>query len=185
MIFIFENGKVDLIPEAKSLPEIKNLKAIDKTKGKVYFYMWITYLYYVYRQNGLYENLFTLSRKRQVCVDQLKKTGEFYKDIENVFSKRLKNSRLLLVFLFGLLHGLGFASVLVETTGKYDIDLTLAEVKNAVDGISSFPVDAEKPIVFKRRSSTQAAMLGLSGDVDLITLKKLADVIEIDIYNLL
>lgn len=83
MIFIFENGKVDLIPEAKSLPEIKNLKAIDKTKGKVYFYMWITYLYYVYRQNGLYENLFTLSRKRQVCVDQLKKSGEFYKDIEN------------------------------------------------------------------------------------------------------
>ena len=76
-----------------------------------------------------------------------------------------------------------FASVLVETTGKYDIDLTLAEVKNAVDGISSFPVDAEKPIVFKRRSSTQAAMLGLSGDVDLITLKKLADAIEIDIYN--
>lgn len=50
-----------------------------------------------------------------------------------------------------------FASIQVETTGKYDIDLTLAEVKNAVDGISSFPVDAEKPIVFKRRSSTQAA----------------------------
>lgn len=76
-----------------------------------------------------------------------------------------------------------FASVQVETTGKYDIDLTLAEVKNAVDGISSFPVDAEKPIVFKRRSSTQAAMLGLSGDVDLITLKKMADAVEIDLYN--
>jgi multidrug efflux pump subunit AcrB len=76
-----------------------------------------------------------------------------------------------------------FASIVVETTGKYDIDLTLAEVKNAVDGISSFPVDAEKPIVFKRRSSTQAAFLGLSGDVDLITLKKIADAIEMDIYN--
>ncbi|RLD37455.1 MAG: AcrB/AcrD/AcrF family protein [Bacteroidetes bacterium] len=76
-----------------------------------------------------------------------------------------------------------FASIHVETTGKYDIDLTLAEVKNAVDGISSFPVDAEKPIVFKRRSSTQAAFLGLSGDVDLMTLKKIADAIEIDFYN--
>ncbi|MBN1651960.1 MAG: efflux RND transporter permease subunit [Bacteroidales bacterium] len=76
-----------------------------------------------------------------------------------------------------------FASIQVETTGKYDIDLTLAEVKNAVDGISSFPVDAEKPIVFKRRSSTQAAFLGLSGDVDMITLKKLADDIEMDFYN--
>lgn len=76
-----------------------------------------------------------------------------------------------------------FASIVVETTGKYDIDVTLAEVKNAVDGISSFPVDAEKPIVFKRRSSTQAVFLGLSGDVDLLTLKKLADAIEMDLYG--
>ncbi|MDA3907111.1 MAG: efflux RND transporter permease subunit [Bacteroidales bacterium] len=76
-----------------------------------------------------------------------------------------------------------FASIRVETTGKYDIDLTLAEVKNAVDGISAFPIDAEKPIVFKQRSSTMAAFLGLSGDVDLITLNKLADVIEMDFYN--
>lgn len=76
-----------------------------------------------------------------------------------------------------------FARVQVETTGKYDIDLTLAEVKNAVDGISSFPIDAEKPIVFKQRSSTQAAFIGLSGDVDLITLKKFADAIELDFYN--
>jgi len=37
-----------------------------------------------------------------------------YIGIENVVSKRLKNSRLLLVFLFGLLHGLGFASVLAD-----------------------------------------------------------------------
>lgn len=35
-----------------------------------------------------------------------------YIGIENIFSKQLKNSRLLLVFLFGLLHGLGFAAVL-------------------------------------------------------------------------
>jgi multidrug efflux pump subunit AcrB len=76
-----------------------------------------------------------------------------------------------------------FASIIVETTGKYDIDITLAEVKNAVDGISSFPVDAEKPIVFKKRSSTQAAFLGLSGQVDLLTLKKMADKIETDFYN--
>ncbi len=35
-----------------------------------------------------------------------------YVGIENVFSKKLHNSRLVLVFVFGLLHGLGFASVL-------------------------------------------------------------------------
>ena len=37
-----------------------------------------------------------------------------YIGIENIFAKRLNNSRLLLVFLFGLLHGLGFASVLAD-----------------------------------------------------------------------
>ena len=35
-----------------------------------------------------------------------------YIGIENIFSKKLKRSRLLIVFLFGLLHGLGFAEIL-------------------------------------------------------------------------
>ena len=73
-----------------------------------------------------------------------------------------------------------YSSVSIETTGEYDLDETLMEVKNAVDGISSFPVDAEKPVVFKRRTRTQAAYLGISGDVDLMTLKKYAQQIEED-----
>jgi len=37
-----------------------------------------------------------------------------YVGIENIFSRRLHKSRLFLVFGFGLLHGMGFASVLKE-----------------------------------------------------------------------
>ncbi len=37
-----------------------------------------------------------------------------YIGVENIFSKQLKMSRLLLVFVFGLIHGLGFASVLAD-----------------------------------------------------------------------
>ncbi len=37
-----------------------------------------------------------------------------YVGIENIFAKKLHRSRLLLVFGFGLLHGLGFASVLSD-----------------------------------------------------------------------
>ena len=37
-----------------------------------------------------------------------------YIGIENIFAHKLKTSRLALVFAFGLLHGLGFASVLAE-----------------------------------------------------------------------
>lgn len=71
-----------------------------------------------------------------------------------------------------------FANVRITTTGKYDLDDTLMEVKNQVDGISSFPVDAERPIVYKQRAMTWAGFLGLSGDVDLLTLKKYATRIE-------
>ncbi|MCP5103837.1 MAG: efflux RND transporter permease subunit, partial [bacterium] len=70
------------------------------------------------------------------------------------------------------------ARVQVTTTGEYDLDDTLMEVKNQVDGISSFPVDAERPVVFKQRAITWAGFLGLSGDVDLLTLKKYATKIE-------
>lgn len=37
-----------------------------------------------------------------------------YIGIENIFAKNLHNSRLVLVFIFGLLHGLGFASMLSD-----------------------------------------------------------------------
>ncbi|HPE55481.1 MAG TPA: efflux RND transporter permease subunit [Bacteroidales bacterium] len=76
-----------------------------------------------------------------------------------------------------------FTSVKVEVTGEYDIDETLMEVKNAVDGITSFPVDAEKPIVNKQRSTTFAVFMGLSGDADMLTLKQYANEIEFDLYN--
>jgi len=37
-----------------------------------------------------------------------------YIGIENIFAHKLKSSRLALVFAFGLLHGMGFASVLAD-----------------------------------------------------------------------
>jgi HupE / UreJ protein len=37
-----------------------------------------------------------------------------YVALENIFSPRLKASRIGIVFLFGLIHGMGFASVLTE-----------------------------------------------------------------------
>lgn len=75
------------------------------------------------------------------------------------------------------------SQVMIETTGKYDIDETLMEVKNAVDGISSFPSAAERPIVFKQRSTSRAMFLSLSGTDDLFTLKEYAYRIEDDFLN--
>lgn len=47
-----------------------------------------------------------------------------YIGFENIFAKSLHKSRLLLVFLFGLLHGMGFASVLMEFGMPQDAFLT-------------------------------------------------------------
>ena len=79
------------------------------------------------------------------------------------------------------------SSVLIETTGEYPINEVLQEVKNAVDGISSLPSAAERPIVSKRRSRAGALRLELvpvdGRDMDLMTLKNHAQRIEEDFYN--
>ena len=48
-----------------------------------------------------------------------------YIGIENIFHKSLHKSRLVLVFIFGLLHGLGFAGVLADF-GMPDEDFAIA-----------------------------------------------------------
>lgn len=73
------------------------------------------------------------------------------------------------------------ASISILTLDNYDIDEIYTEVKNAVDGISSFPAGAEKPIIFKQRQRSTAQWLGLTGDVSLKTLKEYAESIEDDL----
>jgi multidrug efflux pump subunit AcrB len=73
-----------------------------------------------------------------------------------------------------------FTTVRIETTGEYDINETLAEVKNAVDGISSLPSAAERPIVAKQRSRSMAMYLSVYGNTNLKNLKDYAYQIEDD-----
>jgi len=70
--------------------------------------------------------------------------------------------------------------VTIEIIPGYDIDEALIEVKNAVDGISSFPSAAERPLVFKSRTTSPAMRLLVTGDVDLLTLKGYGQRIEED-----
>lgn len=73
------------------------------------------------------------------------------------------------------------ASISILTLDNYDIDEIYTEVKNAVDGISSFPAGAEKPIIFKQRQRSTAQWIGLTGDVSLKTLKYYAESVEDDL----
>jgi len=79
------------------------------------------------------------------------------------------------------------ARVTIETSGEYPIDEILMEVKNAVDGISSLPTAAERPIVAKRRSRAGALRMSLlasdSSRVNLMTLKEYAQRVEEDFLS--
>ncbi len=73
------------------------------------------------------------------------------------------------------------ANITVVTLESYDIDEVYTEVKNAVDGISSFPVSAEKPIIYKQRQNSTAQWLALTGDVELNVLDQYAKDIKDDL----
>ena len=74
------------------------------------------------------------------------------------------------------------AIVTVEALKGFDINVFLAEVKNAVDRVATFPGDMEPPIISKREVQRQTISFSLSGDkMSLKTLKDFARNIETDI----
>jgi len=74
------------------------------------------------------------------------------------------------------------ATVTVEIEEGADIDIVLANVKNAVDRVPSFPVDMEPPVISKQENINRAIEFTLSAEgVPLRTLKNVARKVEDDI----
>ena len=65
----------------------------------------------------------------------------------------------------------GGCRVEAELINGYPVDRALSEIKNAVDSISTFPVDTEKPIVSHVQVRRNALQIALFGDVGERTLK--------------
>lgn len=77
------------------------------------------------------------------------------------------------------------ASISIEVLKGYDIDAVLADVKNAVDRIPSFPVGMEPAIISKGIFITEAVTMAVSGtNIPLTALKTIARDIETDLKNL-
>ncbi len=77
------------------------------------------------------------------------------------------------------------ASITIEVLKGYDIDVVLADIKNAVDRVPSYPVGMEPPVIAKGIFRTEAIAVALSGDnVPLRTLKNLARRVETDLRSL-
>ena len=79
------------------------------------------------------------------------------------------------------------AQITIEAYQGSDMDNLLSEVKNAVDGISSFPSGAEQPIVYKQKTNgmaARAAFLSISSaNGNLFELKAAAEDVERDLLN--
>ena len=69
----------------------------------------------------------------------------------------------------------GACGVSAELISGYPVDRALAEIKNAVDGITTFPEETEKPTVSHISVRRNALKLALSGDVSEKTLKILGE----------
>ncbi|MEL4455132.1 efflux RND transporter permease subunit [Lutimonas vermicola] len=74
------------------------------------------------------------------------------------------------------------ATISIETYVDSDIDVVLADVKNAVDRVPSFPSGMEPPVIAKIESIAPTIDFTVSGnDLPLITLKKYARDVENDL----
>ena len=74
------------------------------------------------------------------------------------------------------------ASISIETIVDSDIDVVLAEVKNAVDRVPSFPSGMEPPVIAKIESIAPTINFTVSGtDLPLTTLKQYARDVENDL----
>ncbi len=72
--------------------------------------------------------------------------------------------------------------ITVEVDKKYKTDVVLEDVKNAVNRISSFPVDMEPPVIFKRENINQVMTFSISAkNISLKALKDISYKIEDDI----
>lgn len=73
------------------------------------------------------------------------------------------------------------ASITVTVLDENETDEILQDVKNAVDRISSFPVGMEPPVIYKQEQINFAISFAVSGDQDLVNLKRIARNIENDL----
>lgn len=77
------------------------------------------------------------------------------------------------------------AAITIETFKGYDTDIILAEVKNAVDKVPSFPSGMEPPVIAKQEATRQTITFAVSGNgVPLTVLKQKAQIIEKELLRM-
>ena len=78
----------------------------------------------------------------------------------------------------------GMGTVTVEVEEGVELADMMDKLKLAVDGISTFPRETERPIIVENRPQMQVVNVQLAGDLDEATMKELADTIREEIVAL-
>jgi len=78
----------------------------------------------------------------------------------------------------------GLCLVSVELMAGEDVRRRLDEIRSRVDGIESFPEEAEKPVIVQADVRFQVLDVAVSGDVDEVTLKRLGQQVRDEIAAL-
>ena len=74
------------------------------------------------------------------------------------------------------------ARIMVEVIKGYDVDVVLADIKNAVDRVPNYPVGMDPPVISKMIFRTEAVSFSVSGEnVSLQSLKQIAREVETDL----
>ncbi len=76
------------------------------------------------------------------------------------------------------------ASATIEVRENYDVAKVLADVRSKVDAISTFPVDAEEPVISELMLKDPVILLYLSGDMNERRLKEWAEEVKDDLQQL-
>jgi len=80
--------------------------------------------------------------------------------------------------------GEGSGSVNIDLEVGTDLAEKMDEIKLAVDGISTFPAETERPIISEARFRNPVINVQLAGDLDEATMKELADTLREEIVAL-
>ena len=72
----------------------------------------------------------------------------------------------------------GIATVTVEKTDTVDLDRFTSDVTNAVDGITEFPENVERPVVSQLGRTDFVASVAITGPKDPVSLKAYAEYIK-------
>ncbi len=75
----------------------------------------------------------------------------------------------------------GAASTIIEVEEYYDLSEVLDDVKAAIDRITTFPVETEKPVIAELKNTRKVIAIVLSGDVTEKTLKQLSEQMRDDL----